>query len=68
VKDSGTVTSVRFATDKATAEYYDRRAGEYDDWYLGKGLFVDRDRPDGMPRSTRLCKQSDRFPPRAPST
>jgi ubiquinone/menaquinone biosynthesis C-methylase UbiE len=45
VKDSVTVTSVRFATDKATAEYYDRRAGEYDDWYLGKGLFVDRDRP-----------------------
>jgi ubiquinone/menaquinone biosynthesis C-methylase UbiE len=26
-------------------EYYDRRATEYDDWYLGRGLFVDRDRP-----------------------
>jgi ubiquinone/menaquinone biosynthesis C-methylase UbiE len=26
-------------------EYYDRRAPEYDDWYLGAGLFSERDRP-----------------------
>ncbi len=26
-------------------EYYDRRAPEYDDWWLGRGLFADRDRP-----------------------
>ncbi len=25
-------------------EYYDRRAPEYDDWYLGRGLFVERER------------------------
>jgi demethylmenaquinone methyltransferase/2-methoxy-6-polyprenyl-1,4-benzoquinol methylase len=25
--------------------YYDRRAPEYDDWYLGVGLFSERDRP-----------------------
>ena len=25
--------------------YYDRRAPEYDDWYLGEGLFADRERP-----------------------
>ncbi len=25
--------------------YYDRRAPEYDDWYLGLGLFAERDRP-----------------------
>ena len=25
--------------------YYDRRAPEYDDWWLGEGLFADRDRP-----------------------
>lgn len=25
--------------------YYDRRAHEYDDWWLGRGLHVDRDRP-----------------------
>jgi ubiquinone/menaquinone biosynthesis C-methylase UbiE len=26
-------------------EYYDTRAPEYDEWYLGQGLFADRDRP-----------------------
>ena len=26
-------------------EYYDRRAPEYDDWYLGRGLFAGRERP-----------------------
>jgi ubiquinone/menaquinone biosynthesis C-methylase UbiE len=25
--------------------YYDRRAFEYDDWWLGRGRFADRDRP-----------------------
>ena len=25
--------------------YYERRSGEYDDWYLGAGLFAERDRP-----------------------
>jgi len=25
--------------------YYDRRSAEYDDWYLGAGLFAERDRP-----------------------
>ena len=26
-------------------EYYDARAPEYDDWYLGRGLFSARERP-----------------------
>ena len=26
-------------------QYYDHRAPEYDDWYLGVGRFADRDRP-----------------------
>ena len=26
-------------------DYYDARAAEYDDWWLGAGLFADRDRP-----------------------
>ena len=25
--------------------YYERRSAEYDDWYLGSGLFSERDRP-----------------------
>ena len=34
-----------FARDPATARYYERRAGEYDEWYAGTGLFASRDRP-----------------------
>jgi demethylmenaquinone methyltransferase/2-methoxy-6-polyprenyl-1,4-benzoquinol methylase len=34
-----------FAADRATAEYYDRRADEYDEWYAGTGLFASRHRP-----------------------
>lgn len=34
-----------FARDKATAAYYEQRANEYDDWYLGDGHFTARDRP-----------------------
>jgi len=30
---------------EAERAYYDRRAPEYDDWYLGAGLFADRVRP-----------------------
>jgi ubiquinone/menaquinone biosynthesis C-methylase UbiE len=26
-------------------EYYEARAREYDDWWLGRGLYADRDRP-----------------------
>lgn len=34
-----------FATDPATAAYYEQRAREYDDWYTGEGVFADRRRP-----------------------
>ena len=34
-----------FATDTATAAYYEQRATEYDDWYEGTGLFAVRERP-----------------------
>ena len=48
-------------------EYYDTRAPEYDEWYLGRGLFAKRERPgwpeavagleraiDGLPAATTL--------------
>jgi ubiquinone/menaquinone biosynthesis C-methylase UbiE len=35
-------------------EYYDRRAGEYDDWYRGTGLFGQRDRPGWEDELARL--------------
>lgn len=34
-----------FAADAATARYYERRAAEYDEWYLGEGKFAERERP-----------------------
>lgn len=34
-----------FAGDPATAAYYEERAPEYDDWYLGRGAFAERSRP-----------------------
>jgi ubiquinone/menaquinone biosynthesis C-methylase UbiE len=34
-----------FATDRATAAYYEQRAAEYDDWYNSTGLFAGRERP-----------------------
>jgi ubiquinone/menaquinone biosynthesis C-methylase UbiE len=34
-----------FAHNRATADYYEQRAREYDDWYTGAGLFASRDRP-----------------------
>lgn len=44
----------RFASDPATAAYYQQRAAEYDDWYLGTGVFADRDRPGWAAEVERL--------------
>jgi demethylmenaquinone methyltransferase/2-methoxy-6-polyprenyl-1,4-benzoquinol methylase len=35
----------RRVIDNAMRDYYDQRAAEYDDWWLGSGLFAKRDRP-----------------------
>ena len=45
-----------FARDAQTARYYDRRAAEYDDWYLGTGLFESRDRPGWHEDVDRLVR------------
>ena len=44
-------------------EYYDRRAREYDDWYLGTGLFADRDRPGWDEEVARLIEVVASLPP-----
>lgn len=36
-------------------EYYDRRAAEYDEWYMGTGLFAARDRPGWHGEVAALC-------------
>jgi ubiquinone/menaquinone biosynthesis C-methylase UbiE len=45
-------------------EYYDRRAPEYDDWYLGRGPFADRVRPDWDVERTTLVETLAALPPR----
>jgi ubiquinone/menaquinone biosynthesis C-methylase UbiE len=35
--------------------YYDRRAPEYDDWWHGRGLFAELDRPGWHEEVGRLC-------------
>jgi ubiquinone/menaquinone biosynthesis C-methylase UbiE len=45
-------------------EYYDRRAPEYDDWYLGHGLFAERDRPGWEDELDTLTRVISELPPR----
>lgn len=43
--------------------YYDRRAGEYDDWWLGTGLFARRDRPGWTDEVQALIRLIGALPP-----
>ena len=43
--------------------YYDRRAREYDDWYLGRGLYAERDRPGWDDELERLLQTVAALPP-----
>lgn len=52
-----------FARDRATADYYDRRAGEYDDWYEGRGRFAERHRPGWTAELARLVDFVHALPP-----
>jgi demethylmenaquinone methyltransferase/2-methoxy-6-polyprenyl-1,4-benzoquinol methylase len=44
-------------------EYYDTRAPEYDDWYLGRGGFAERDRPDWESELEQLVETIEALPP-----
>jgi ubiquinone/menaquinone biosynthesis C-methylase UbiE len=44
-------------------EYYDKRAPEYDDWYLGRGLFEPRDRAGWDAELDRLFAVIGALPP-----
>lgn len=57
-----TLPDPSFARDPATAMYYDQRAPEYDEWYLGKGRFADRDRPGWRDEVERLISQVASLP------
>jgi ubiquinone/menaquinone biosynthesis C-methylase UbiE len=43
--------------------YYDRRAQEYDDWWLGRGLYADRIRPGWAEELDALAEVIASFPP-----
>ena len=43
--------------------YYERRAPEYDDWYLGAGRFADRDRPGWEEELAELIRALEALPP-----
>ena len=43
--------------------YYDRRAGEYDDWWLGRGLYAERERPGWAEEVDRLIAVLAGLPP-----
>ena len=44
-------------------EYYDKRAPEYDDWYLGRGLYAERDRPGWDEERDSLTRTLEALPP-----
>ena len=52
-----------FATDPATAAYYDRRAAEYDEWYAGQGVFARRDRPGWHEEVDQVVRLVANLPP-----
>jgi SAM-dependent methyltransferase len=49
--------------DAAMRAYYDARAREYDDWWLGTGLFAQRDRPGWHEDVAALCAALRALPP-----
>ena len=67
--------SEKFGTDSSSSaraysrsrvkEYYDTRAPEYDDWYLGHGRFADRDRPGWDEELAALAATIAALPPSA---
>jgi demethylmenaquinone methyltransferase/2-methoxy-6-polyprenyl-1,4-benzoquinol methylase len=44
--------------------YYEARAAEYDDWWLGEGLFAERDRPGWEDERDALIATLAALPPR----
>ena len=49
--------------DDAARAYYERRAGEYDDWWHGTGLFATRERPGWHDETAVLTAALAALPP-----
>ena len=57
-----TVPDAAFARDPATAAYYEQRAEEYDEWYLGQGRFASHDRPGWQSEVERVIELVQTLP------
>jgi len=55
--------AMTFVFDEAMRSYYDRRASEYDDWWLGTGQFAQRDRPGWADEVAQLVAVVAALPP-----
>jgi len=55
--------SVTAVVDPAMRSYYDRRAGQYDDWWHAKGRFAERDRPGWNDDVAALIVTIEQLPP-----
>jgi ubiquinone/menaquinone biosynthesis C-methylase UbiE len=53
----------RRVVDDLMRRYYERRAAEYDDWWLGTGLFAVRDRPGWNEEVEQLVSLLGSLPP-----
>src|SRR5215210_1121333 len=49
--------------DEQMRAYYDRRAHEYDDWWLGTGAFARRERPGWAAEVGAVVDVPERMPP-----
>jgi ubiquinone/menaquinone biosynthesis C-methylase UbiE len=56
------VTAPRVVNDEMRV-YYERRAPDYDDWWLGTGKFSERVRPDWAAEVERLVRTVSELPP-----
>jgi ubiquinone/menaquinone biosynthesis C-methylase UbiE len=56
------VTLPRVINEEMRA-YYERRARDYDDWWLGTGKFEERDRPGWFEEVARVQRVVDELPP-----
>jgi demethylmenaquinone methyltransferase/2-methoxy-6-polyprenyl-1,4-benzoquinol methylase len=52
-----------YLSDEEMREYYARRAGEYDDWWLGTGQFATRERPGWSGEVEELIELVAGLPP-----
>jgi ubiquinone/menaquinone biosynthesis C-methylase UbiE len=53
----------RRVVDESMRRYYDQRAHEYDDWWLGRGLFAGRPRPGWPEEVDELVSVIGSLPP-----